>query len=153
MGNQVTFMSELYETFHPLGLEVSECVPADDAAWPYAVLGRFTDYLVIMAYDGALLGKCRRAVASQAWFARNIRARAAEVGAGKLVIALGNYGYDWKDKAEDGNQISFQEAVQTAEESEGEIALDPNALNPALRLLRREGCSPPCVVPERREHL
>jgi len=132
MGNQVLFMSELYGSFHPLGLEVSECVPADDAAWPYARLGRFSDYLVIMAYDEHYSGSTAGPVASQAWFARNIRARAAEVGAGKLVIALGNYGYDWKDKAGGGNQISFQEAVQTAEESEGEIVLDSNALNPTF---------------------
>lgn len=132
MDNQVTFMSELHEAFHPIGLEVSECVPADDAAWPYARLGRFTDYLVIMAYDEHYSGSAAGPVASQGWFARNVRARAAEVGAGKLVIAMGNYGYDWKDKAEGGNQISFQEAVQTAEESEGEIALDPNALNPTF---------------------
>ncbi len=133
MGDLVTFMSELYAACHPLGLEVGESVPADDTAWPYARLGRFTDYLVIMAYDEHYSGSEAGPLASQEWFARNVRERMAEVGANKIVVALGNYGYDWKDKSKDGaNELSFQEAVVTAQESEGQIALDPNVLNPTF---------------------
>ncbi len=125
------FMAELYAACHPLKLEVCESVPADDEAWPYASLAKHCDYLVIMAYDEHYSDSEAGPLASQDWFVRNITARAAEIGPAKMVVALGNYGYDWKDKTKGANELSFQEAIQTAEESEGQIALDPNALNPA----------------------
>lgn len=130
MGRLVTFMGELHAACHPLGLEVSQCVPADDTSWPYARLARVVDYLVLMAYDEHESSSEAGPVASQVWFSRNVRARAAEVGPEKLVVALGNYGYDWKDKSALGTEISFQEAIRTAQDSEGTITLDPNALNP-----------------------
>ena len=130
LGDLVTFMGELHDQCHPLGLEVSQSVPADDTTWPYARLARVVDRLVLMAYDEHDSSSEAGPVASQAWFADNVRARAAEVGPEKLVVALGNYGYDWKEKGTWGNEISFQEAILTAQESEGIIALDPNALNP-----------------------
>ncbi len=127
----VRFMGELYAACHPLGYEVAQSVPAEEEGWPYAALARGTDHLVLMAYDEHDAGSDPGPVASQAWFVNCVRARIAEVGADKIVVAAGNYGYDWREGDADGTEISFQEAVLTAEESEGKIALDPVALNPA----------------------
>ena len=126
------FVRELYAQFHPLGLEVSQSVPLDDPAFDYQGLAEFNDYLILMAYDEHASETEAGPVASQNWYARSLRRRFAELPPEKYVIALGNYGYDWKDKAATGTEISFQEALKTAEESEGKIKLDPETLNPTF---------------------
>jgi peptidoglycan-N-acetylglucosamine deacetylase len=131
-GDLVLFMGELHEACQPLGYEVAQSVPAEEEGWPYARLARCADHLVLMAYDEHDAGSEPGPVASQGWFLKCVRARIAEVGAEKVVVALGNYGYDWRQGDAEGTEKSFQEAVLTAEESEGKISLDPVALNPAF---------------------
>jgi peptidoglycan-N-acetylglucosamine deacetylase len=130
-GDLVAFMGELYAACKPLGYEVAQSVPAEEEGWPYASLAQGADHLVLMAYDEHDVGSEPGPVASQEWFLKCVRARIAEVGAEKIVVALGNYGYDWREGDAEGKEVSFQEAVLTAAESEGKIALDPVALNPA----------------------
>ena len=128
-SNLKTFMRELYAQFHPLGLEVSQSVPLDDSSFDYRGLAECNDYLILMAYDEHASDTEAGPVASQGWYARSLNQRFAELPPQKYVIALGNYGYDWKDRATTGTEISFQEAIKTAEESEGNITFDPTALN------------------------
>jgi len=127
-----TFMRELYAQFHPTGLEVSQSVPLDDAEFNYHALAECSDYLILMAYDEHWNGSKAGAVASQAWYTTALRHRFAELPVQKYVIAIGNYGYDWKGREKRAGEISFQEAMKTAQESEGNIRLDPVTLNPTF---------------------
>jgi cellulose synthase/poly-beta-1,6-N-acetylglucosamine synthase-like glycosyltransferase/peptidoglycan/xylan/chitin deacetylase (PgdA/CDA1 family)/spore germination protein YaaH len=131
-SNLKTFMRELYAQFHAFGLEVSQSVPLDDPAFDYQGLAECNDYLILMAYDEHASDTEAGPVASQGWYARSLQGRFAELPPEKYVIAIGNYGYDWKDRAKSGTEISFQEAIKTAQESEGKITLDPSALNPTF---------------------
>ena len=126
------FMRELYAQFHPLGLEVSQSVPLDDAAFDYRGLAAVTDYLILMAYDEHWSNSKSGPIASQRWYEAALRRRFAELPPQKYVIALGNYGYDWKTTDKTAVEISVQEALKTAHESEGQIRLDPVALNPTF---------------------
>jgi len=125
----VTFMRELAARFHPLGLQVSQSVPLDDVAFDYKALAEIDDYVLLMAYDEHAGAGEPGPVASQDWFAATVERRFDQVPAEKVVVALGNYGYDWT-VGEAGQEVSFQEAVRTAADSEGRIALDADALNP-----------------------
>jgi cellulose synthase/poly-beta-1,6-N-acetylglucosamine synthase-like glycosyltransferase/peptidoglycan/xylan/chitin deacetylase (PgdA/CDA1 family)/spore germination protein YaaH len=127
-----TFMHELYAQFHPLGLEVSQSVPLADPAFDYRGLATATDDLILMAYDEHWSSSQAGPIASQEWYAAALRRRFAELSPQKYVIALGNYGYDWKGSSKAATEISVQEAFKTAQESEGQIALDPVALNPTF---------------------
>src|SRR5215831_18747718 len=127
-----TFMHELYAQFHPLELEVSQSVPLADPAFDYRGLATATDYLILMAYDEHWSSSKAGPIASQEWYAAALRRRFAELPPHKYVIALGNYGYDWKGTSKEAAEISVQEAFRTAQESEGQIALDPVALNPTF---------------------
>ena len=127
-----TFMHELSAQFHPLGLEVSQSVPLDDPAFDYRGLATATDYLILMAYDEHWSSSKAGPIASQGWYAAALRRRFAELLPQKYVIALGNYGYDWKATSKAATEISVQEAFRTAQESEGDIILDPVALNPTF---------------------
>jgi len=126
------FLEEVSGAFHPLGLEVSISVPMDDASFPYDAAARFCDELILMAYDEHSGETEAGPVASQGWFARALERRLATLPEEKVIVALGSYGYDWRHGEARGTEVSFQEAVRTARESEGTIALDPEALNPTF---------------------
>ncbi len=128
----LTFMRELYARFHGAGLEVSQSVPFDDPAFDYEGLAAATDYLVLMAYDEHTGSGEAGPLASQQWFADTLERRLERLDAERVVVAIGSYGYDWSQRRGDGTVVSFQEAIRTAADSEGVIALDPSSLNPTF---------------------
>ncbi len=128
-GDLLRFMTELYAVFHPLKLEVTQSVPLDDDAFLYTALSKVTDSLVLMAYDEHENSSASGPVASQAWLESNTAKRVAQIGAGKVTLALGNYGYDWTQGGA-ATEVSFQDAQATARDSGGLIGLGGGALNP-----------------------
>ncbi|BAZ17452.1 polysaccharide deacetylase [Calothrix sp. NIES-4071] len=126
--NLMTFMGELYAKFHPLGLEVSQSVPLDNPSFKYKELAQVNDYLILMAYDEHESTSEAGAVTSQNWYVEHLQRRFKELPADKYIVAIGNYGYDWKANAS-GEEVSFQDALKTAQESEGKIVFDPDTLN------------------------
>src|SRR5262249_1673014 len=124
-----TFMHELYMQFHALGLEVSHDVPVDDPGFDYRGLAQWSDYLILIAYDEHCGISKAGPIASQGWYTVALQQRCAELPPHKCGIALGNYGYDWKAPEHQAAELTFQEAIKLAQESEGTITLDPRALN------------------------
>ena len=123
------FVTELSAAFHAEKLAVSINVPADDPDFPYRAIADQVDQVIVMAYDEHWAASKPGPIASLPWYLKAVRARAADIPPGKLVVALGSYAYDWpKGKAAEEN--TFEEAVLTAKESESVIALDPVSLNP-----------------------
>lgn len=127
--NLVQFMRELYAKFHPLGLEVSVAVPIADQTFDKKALAENSDFLVIMAYDERSGEDMAGPIASQNWYAKNLASIFSQIDKDKIVIGLGNYGYDWKNGETSNNTYSFQRSVTVARESEGQITLDPSNLN------------------------
>jgi peptidoglycan-N-acetylglucosamine deacetylase len=129
----VVFMKELYEKFHPLGLEVSQNIPLDDSAFDAKKLGQNSDFLILMAYDdNSIYDSLAGPVADQAWYRQNIINRFSQLPPNKYIISIGNYGYDWEDGVMNGEELTFQDALRTARESEGKISVDPSSLNPTF---------------------
>jgi peptidoglycan-N-acetylglucosamine deacetylase len=85
---------------------------------------------VLMAYDEHTGSGDPGPLASQRWFADTLERRLDRLGAERVVVAIGSYGYDWSPQHGDGTVVSFQEALRTAADSEGAIALDAASLNP-----------------------
>ena len=132
-GNLVLFMRELYETFHPLGLEVSQNVPLDDDSFDLKALANYADFLILMAYDeNSIYDSAAGPISSQGWFSSMLAKQLKLIGAEKIVVAVGGYGYDWADGKLTGNEVSFQDAIRIAKESEGVIRLDKKSLNPTF---------------------
>ncbi|MCL5773238.1 MAG: glycosyltransferase [Firmicutes bacterium] len=126
------FMREIYARFHPLGYEVIQVVPIADQAFNYKALSQFCDYMIIMAFDEHWGTSLAGPVASQEWYEDGLKSRFSEIDPSKCIIAIGNYGYDWKGNEENGLPVSFQEAVRIARESEGEITFDSDVFNPTF---------------------
>jgi cellulose synthase/poly-beta-1,6-N-acetylglucosamine synthase-like glycosyltransferase/peptidoglycan/xylan/chitin deacetylase (PgdA/CDA1 family)/spore germination protein YaaH len=136
----VSFVEELSRVFHAAGLEVSQSVPLDDPAFDYRDLARADDFLILMAYDEHWGDGAPGPVASQGWFARGLARRFAELPANRLVIGIGNYGYDWTEGAtESAAELSFQDAIRAAQESDAVVSLDPASLNPGFSYTDENG--------------
>jgi len=99
-----TFMKELYTALHPLGYEVSVCVPAKTVdssaytwnyAYDYAQLSNYCDRVVIMSYDEHYPGGQPGPVASISWVQNVAAYTATVIPTNKIVLGLAAYGYDW----------------------------------------------------------
>ena len=127
--NLVRFMQELHAAFQPHGWVVVQAVPFDSEEWNYREYAAASDYLVLMAYDEHFANKDFGSIAAQGWFENRLAKRMAELNPAKTIIALGSYGYDWEE-GQNADEVSFQEALIHAFESEAKIEFDPVTRNP-----------------------
>jgi peptidoglycan-N-acetylglucosamine deacetylase len=131
LSNLLLFMQSLHAAFQVRGWTVLQAVPFDSADWNYREFANANDYLMLMAYDQHYAGKEWGSVAGQSWYETNLVNRMKEIDPAKTIVAIGNYGYDWTEGAEHAKELTCQEALITAHESEVEqIEFDPETKNP-----------------------
>lgn len=126
------FISELYGVLHANNLQLSVNVPASDPDFLYRELASHADYLILMAYDEHWSTGTAGPIAGLPWFAKVLNQRQHDVPIQKMIVAIGNYGYDWIKDSHHAEEMTFEEAMLAAKESEGNIRLDPSALNPTF---------------------
>jgi len=131
-GPLLSFMQELYARMHPAGLLVTQSVPLDDEDFRFKALSEAVDYLVLMAYDEHASDNEAGPIASQEWFIAGLKQRLRGVAADKLVVGIGSYGYDWPHGKTTAEELSFQDALRLAADSEDPIELDGDSGNPAF---------------------
>ncbi len=130
-NNYQRFMAELYAVFHRKNLTVSVNIPADDPNFGYRQLIPNADQLIVMAYDEHWATGGPGPIASLPWFTHVLNKRLRDIPPDKLIVAIGNYAYDW-EKGHPAEERTFEEAVLIAKESEGTIHLDLKSLNPTF---------------------
>ncbi|HVM75139.1 MAG TPA: glycosyltransferase [Candidatus Saccharimonadales bacterium] len=128
------FIAELAPALHAAGMKLMIALPARDDEYDYAFFGRETDAIVLMNYDQHWLTSPPGPIAAQDWFMENLRQIREVVPSQKIVVGIGNYAYDWtevrKGESPHGEDISIQEALLHAYESETDIEFDSASLNP-----------------------
>jgi peptidoglycan-N-acetylglucosamine deacetylase len=130
-ANLLRFMQQLHAAFQLRNWLVLQAVPFDSEQWNYKEYAAATDYLMLMAYDEHYAGKDAGSVAGQPWFERNVVNRLKEMDPAKTIIAIGNYGYDWTEGKDTAKEVTCQEALINARESEVEaIDFDATTRNP-----------------------
>ncbi|HJQ25513.1 MAG TPA: glycosyltransferase [Blastocatellia bacterium] len=127
------FLAELRAALQPAGLEISINLPANNDSFNYARISELTDYVILMVYDQHYASKDVGPVAAIDWFTDILAMRQHDVPASKMIVAIGNYAYDWPDGGLPATQ-TFQEALTKARENEvDQVELDPASLNPTFR--------------------
>jgi len=135
-AGMTAFMTGLAAAFHPLGLLVTQDIQTDSGAYDLPTLARVDDFLVPMLYDQHSSGGDAGPIAGQDWFRGQMQSFLASVPANRVVLGLGNYGYDWTVGSQAATDLTFQEAAQLAQEnhlphsSDGVVKIDSNSLNP-----------------------
>lgn len=128
--NLYAFMRELHDAFHSRGLLVAQAVPFDDDDWDYKAYAATSDYLMVMAYDQHWASSAPGSVASQQWFEQLLAKRMRGLDPAKTIVCVGNYGYDWTSEGGEAPEVTFQEAVLSAKESDAKVTFDPATRNP-----------------------
>jgi spore germination protein YaaH len=128
--NLLTFMQELHAAFQARGLAVAQAFPFDDMEWDYKGFSSATDYSILMAYDQHWVGSDPGSVAGQDWYERTLATRMTELDPNKTIVAFGSYGYDWVGGESEAREVTVQEALLAARDSEAAITFDDATKNP-----------------------
>ena len=124
----ISFMKELYTRMHALGLQVTQDVPPFNPDFNLKELANYNDYIFLMAYDEYNSNSIPGPISSQNYIEGAMDEAIKQVPAGKLVLAIAGYGYDWP-KGHSGADVSYSEALSIAGESEGKVVFDTNTYN------------------------
>jgi cellulose synthase/poly-beta-1,6-N-acetylglucosamine synthase-like glycosyltransferase/spore germination protein YaaH/peptidoglycan/xylan/chitin deacetylase (PgdA/CDA1 family) len=129
----------------PLGREVWVAVPFANPDYDLKAFQAVSDTVVLMAYDEHYGGTGGQPgpPASEDWFEKTLEKDMDQLNAAHTVVALGDYGYDWKLDAK-GHAVSgdtevFNDATQTASDSDAQVSLDDDALNPTYAYVADDG--------------
>ncbi len=144
----LALVHDLNQDLHSKGLRLYVNTPVGDDDFNLKSLADNSDGLLLMNYDQHQTGSGPGPIAAQDWFVDNLRNVLKSVPKEKIICSLGSYGYDWSDplpattgtrprrrKASapttfTARELSTQEAWQAASDSESQIDLDSDSLNP-----------------------
>lgn len=144
----LALIDELGQDLHAHGMKLYVNVPVADKDYDYPALAAGSDGLIVMNYDQHQTTSGPGPVAAQDWFVANLRQALKDIPKNKIICSIGNYGYDWALKSPgkskprrvinvDTNNV--QEAWLHASESEAEIDLHPDSLNPHFGYMEDNG--------------
>jgi cellulose synthase/poly-beta-1,6-N-acetylglucosamine synthase-like glycosyltransferase/peptidoglycan/xylan/chitin deacetylase (PgdA/CDA1 family) len=133
------FLAEAKARFGPKGLLVTVAVPVGNPEWDLKAYARIADRLFIMDYDEHETSSEPGPIASQRWFVDRMREAVAAVGPAKSIVAIANYGYDWKKGNKEAGIVSVEDAWLTAHDSETQIHFDPESGNPTFNYADDDG--------------
>lgn len=127
------FMTELYNTLHPQGLMVTVAVPAKtvdnpsdgwSGAYDYAQIGKYSDKVIIMAYDDHWAGGDPGSIASIGWVQKVVDYTVKVIPKEKVVLGLAAYAYDWPSTGARADSYSISEAYSVASQNGATIKWD-----------------------------
>jgi cellulose synthase/poly-beta-1,6-N-acetylglucosamine synthase-like glycosyltransferase/peptidoglycan/xylan/chitin deacetylase (PgdA/CDA1 family)/spore germination protein YaaH len=138
-------LAEARAALKPLGREVWVSLPFDDDNYDLAKFAAVSDTVVLMAYDehygGA--GGDPGAPAGQDWYQSILAKDMKRLNPAHTVVALGDYGYDWeldaKGQPVQGTALAFADATQEASDSDADVSLDDDTLNPTYAYEEDDG--------------
>jgi peptidoglycan-N-acetylglucosamine deacetylase len=140
-------MGEMASDLHARGLKMYINVPADDDDFNYKYLADNSDGLILMNYDEHQSESKAGPVASQGFFVGNIQKALKLIPRDKLIMAIGNYGYEWGNKpieCPEGHRalvcnLSVQDAWIRSSDSDAPVELEPDSLNPHVAFDEDDG--------------
>jgi len=124
----IQFQKELYTVLHPLGYLVTQDIAPFNEDYNIQELAKYNDLIFVMAYDQHNSSTRPGPIAAQEWVEAALDDACKKVPSEKLVLCLAAYGYDWPAGSK-GDDVTYQEAVSTALESEGKVHYNDNSYN------------------------
>ncbi len=121
------FLERAHARFTAAGLDLSLTVPAGEASWHLHQMAHAVDHVFFMDYDQHWQGGEPGPIAAQGWFTQQLAHAKATIPDSKLIIALGNYGYDWHDGTADA--LTINDAWLAARDSGSMPEFDPASGN------------------------
>ncbi|MFN8392384.1 MAG: glycosyltransferase [Bdellovibrionota bacterium] len=126
--NFVAFQKELYEALHEKHFLVTQDVSPLNEDYDLPRLAKYNDYLMLMAYDQHFATSAPGPIAAQKWVEGILDTVLLKIPQEKVILGVPSYGYDWPDGAV-GSDVTYQEAVVRASESDGKLIYDNDNYN------------------------
>jgi cellulose synthase/poly-beta-1,6-N-acetylglucosamine synthase-like glycosyltransferase/spore germination protein YaaH/peptidoglycan/xylan/chitin deacetylase (PgdA/CDA1 family) len=139
----LSFIQQLYAQLHARNLRLYVNLAVSTSDSDLKTIAANSDGIILMNYDQHEVNSDPGPIASQDWFVANLRRVLTVVPKQKLICAVGNFGYDWtlsipnpnsrrhrKPEIVDTQDLSVSEAWQEASDSDADLDLDYNSLNP-----------------------
>jgi peptidoglycan-N-acetylglucosamine deacetylase len=135
------WIAEIYHDLHAKNLRLYANVQAEAPSAMLKTLAANTDGVILMNYDQHEESSDPGPIAAQNWFDGNLQRVLKVIPRQKVICGMGNYGYDWSlplpekgkipsDKVLDVTDLSVQEAWQRASDSDADVHLEGDELNP-----------------------
>ena len=126
--NLIQFMKELYSQLNSRGYLVTQDIAPFNEDYNVEELSKYNDFLFLMGYDQHSSTSSAGSVAAQSWVEAGLGDLCKKVPSDKVVLCIAAFGYDWQDGFQ-GEDVTYQEAISTALESEGKVKFDNNTYN------------------------
>lgn len=124
----IIFQKELYERLHPLGYIVSQDIAPFNEDYNTDALAKNNDLIFVMGYDQHSSSSLPGSIAALEWVEAALDDVCKKIPSSKVVLCLAAYGYDWTEGSK-GIDVTYQEAISTALESEGKVHFDDKTFN------------------------
>ncbi len=124
------FVQELVTKLHEKNKFLTVDVPVANDVFDKEFLGKIADAVVLMAYDEHYAGGEAGPIASQDWFTNTVEESVKQIPPNKLIVAMGNYGYDWNTKTlAPANSLTFNETIALARDVDAQPELSSQTRN------------------------
>ncbi len=135
------WVAELYNDFKAKNLRIYVNVEVSAPDSLLKALGKGSDGIILMNYDQHETTSAPGPIAAESWFEGNLMRVLRLVPKDKIICAIGNYGYDWSvplpekekkssEKVLNAEDLTVQEVWQRAAESDADVHLEGDELNP-----------------------
>ncbi len=129
-NNFLDWLIELASALHDEHLYLSIDLPVNDEAFDYEAIGQIADIVLIMTYDEHYMTGPPGPIAGESWFQDGIDNAIKEIPKEKIIVVLGNYGYDWNvTKKTPATPLSFDDAMILASEVGADVETDKISIN------------------------
>jgi cellulose synthase/poly-beta-1,6-N-acetylglucosamine synthase-like glycosyltransferase/spore germination protein YaaH/peptidoglycan/xylan/chitin deacetylase (PgdA/CDA1 family) len=110
------FIVELRAALHAHSMRLTVDVPFHDPAFDFEYIGNVADAVMVMAYDEHYLASHPGPIASRSWLDDSLDEMLPRLPADRVVVVLGNYGYDWStsDPSKPAQDLSFRSVMDLA---------------------------------------
>jgi peptidoglycan-N-acetylglucosamine deacetylase len=133
----VLFQKELYEKLHARGFLVTQDIEPFNDDYNLTELGKYNDYVCLMAYDQSSESTAPGPICHQKWIEAAVDQAARKIPPGKMILAIAGFGYDWQLNADEKpipeltKPVSYQEALSlaTSFDAQNDIDFDNDSYN------------------------
>ena len=129
------FLKRLTKIFHQHELIVSINLSGDNKTYNVKEIANIVDFIVLIAYNQHREDMGAGPIASMEWFEHSLALFGHLIPSSKLVIGLGNYGYDWEKQQKAGVESNFQDLMINSDLANAQIQFNPVSLNPTFAYL------------------
>lgn len=134
-----SFLGQLSKKLRPEGLKITLAVPAKtwdnpsdgwNGAFDYKYIATVADRVTLMTYDEHWIGGTAGPVASLPWVEKVIKYAKDVIPADKLLLGIGNYGYDWINGQKGYKSLPSKSALALAGKYGADIKWDSASQTP-----------------------